>query len=473
MNITEKYCLKWNEFSLYICDSFKELRDDNNFCDVTLACDDGEQIQANKVVLSSCSPVFKSLLRSHPHPHPLLVMRGYTSQYLKQLIDFMYFGEVDVAQQDFNEFLKGAKDLEVQGLSEESTSQQKQKANKQVKKEKNKTQSNHQATVKEEEPSSPKSPKILEVVKTKVSINPMMLDDVPAKTIVLPPEFNVTITPVKDTHEEQDNTPVQVKKQEEEEEEEDPSECYFVSDSEDTEMATENTEEIYQAVPENRMVVDSRPVVETVQAVLKKVSVETPYQATAVPISFAPVQTYTQVPQQVEIYLPASAAPTSTFAPTDPLTIRTRNPSVSQQVFTQVQSPGPTFKQVVAAPALATTQVFSQIKTYGQKAGTSVRSPMPVPVAAVSTPRQTRTRTVVESIQREKEDDPIMKMFSMRSAGGWTCTSCGQFSNQKTVMKIHIQTNHMSGFGHACDQCGKSFRTRGRLLSHIDQAHAS
>ena len=33
MNITEKYCLKWNEFSLYICDSFKELRDAINFCD--------------------------------------------------------------------------------------------------------------------------------------------------------------------------------------------------------------------------------------------------------------------------------------------------------------------------------------------------------------------------------------------------------------------------------------------------------
>eukprot|EP00091_Calanus_sinicus_P010225 TRINITY_DN23951_c0_g1_i1.p1 TRINITY_DN23951_c0_g1~~TRINITY_DN23951_c0_g1_i1.p1 ORF type:complete len:101 (+),score=15.00 TRINITY_DN23951_c0_g1_i1:109-411(+) len=66
MNITEKYCLKWNEFSLYICDSFKELRDDVNFCDVTLACDDGEQIKANKVVLSSCSPVLKNC--SDPTP---------------------------------------------------------------------------------------------------------------------------------------------------------------------------------------------------------------------------------------------------------------------------------------------------------------------------------------------------------------------------------------------------------------------
>jgi len=440
MNITEKYCLKWNEFSLYICDSFKELRNDNNFCDVTLACDDGEQIKANKVVLSSCSPVLKNLLKCNPHPHPLVVMRGYTSQYLKQLIDFMYFGEVDVAQQDFDEFLRGAKDLQVKGLSEDKTYHQKPKL---AKSEKTKVTNSpqHSQPVPSEVPgpaSSSSHKKILEVVKTKVSINHRMIDDVPAKQVVLPPQFNVTISPLA-TNPEQDSKHVTVKKQEETEEEDDAPECFDVSDTEDTEMITDNTVETYQAVPHNRMVVNFRPAVETQQAVVTMPAVTMPAvdmpavtmpavnmpaverpavnrPAVTIPaanktpsqtVTFAPVEMYTQVPH-LEIYRPASSAPSSTSAPTDPLQTKTKKP------------------------------------------------------------------VVVENIQksREKEDDPILKMFSMRSAGGWTCTSCGQFSNQKNAMKVHIQTNHMSGFGHVCDECGKSFRTRGRLLSHIDQTHA-
>ena len=49
----EKLCLKWNDFQV----SFGELRDDTDFTDVTLACED-QSIKAHKVVLSACSPFF-------------------------------------------------------------------------------------------------------------------------------------------------------------------------------------------------------------------------------------------------------------------------------------------------------------------------------------------------------------------------------------------------------------------------------
>lgn len=410
MNITEKYCLKWNEFSLYICDSFKELRDDINFCDVTLACDDGEQIKANKVVLSSCSPVLKNLLRSNPHPHPLLVLRGYTSQYLKQLIDFMYFGEVDVAQKDFDEFLRGAKDLQVKGLSEEKTYHQKPKQPKPVKSEKPKLIGSPQplAPVKAERPASPK--KILEVVKTKVSINPMMIDEVPSKQVMLPQlqnYTNVTITALENNPE-QESISIKVKKQEQEEDQ--LPECFDISDNEEAEKVTENS---YQEVPNDGMIVDSIPEEEPVQqAVIKNITIEAKQpnilpKLPAQPLTFTTVQTYTEIPQ-VEIFVPATIASAVPANQPDPLRAKIKKP------------------------------------------------------------------VVVENNQklRQKEDDPILKMFSMRSAGGWTCTTCGEFYNQKDAMKVHIQTNHMSGFGHVCDNCGKSFRTRGRLLSHIDQNHA-
>jgi hypothetical protein len=52
---SEKFCLRWNDFEGNISAAFRELRDDKDFFDVTLACDD-EQIQAHKVILSACSP---------------------------------------------------------------------------------------------------------------------------------------------------------------------------------------------------------------------------------------------------------------------------------------------------------------------------------------------------------------------------------------------------------------------------------
>ena len=46
----EKLCLKWNDFEANISRGILELKDDKDFCDVTLACED-HQLQAHKVVL--------------------------------------------------------------------------------------------------------------------------------------------------------------------------------------------------------------------------------------------------------------------------------------------------------------------------------------------------------------------------------------------------------------------------------------
>ena len=72
MNTNEKYCLKWNQFQENIGQSFNLLREENDFCDVTLACDDDDQIEAHKSVLAASSTFFKTLLKKQKHPHPLL-----------------------------------------------------------------------------------------------------------------------------------------------------------------------------------------------------------------------------------------------------------------------------------------------------------------------------------------------------------------------------------------------------------------
>ena len=51
MTNSEKLCLQWNDFKQNISTSFGDLRGDKDFTDVTLACEDGHQVEAHKVIL--------------------------------------------------------------------------------------------------------------------------------------------------------------------------------------------------------------------------------------------------------------------------------------------------------------------------------------------------------------------------------------------------------------------------------------
>ena len=83
--------------------SLGELRRSRDFIDVTLACED-MSINAHKILLSSCSPFFKRLLRAHTNPHPLIFMRGIKSRDLEAIMDFIYLGEANIFQEQFETF---------------------------------------------------------------------------------------------------------------------------------------------------------------------------------------------------------------------------------------------------------------------------------------------------------------------------------------------------------------------------------
>ena len=123
---SEKFCLRWNDFETNISSAFRELRDDKDFFDVTLACDD-EQIQAHKVILSACSPFFRNVLRRNPHQNPLLYLKGVKFTDLQSVLNFMYHGEVNVAQEELNSFLAVAEDLRVKGLTQNNPGSSKPK----------------------------------------------------------------------------------------------------------------------------------------------------------------------------------------------------------------------------------------------------------------------------------------------------------------------------------------------------------
>ena len=111
----QKLCLKWNDFQDQAQATFKELRNDNDFTDVTLACED-QSIKAHKVILSACSPFFKKLLKTYSHPQPLIYMKGLKSNSLTAIIDFLYLGEANIFQEELECFLSLAEELQIKGL---------------------------------------------------------------------------------------------------------------------------------------------------------------------------------------------------------------------------------------------------------------------------------------------------------------------------------------------------------------------
>jgi len=118
---SEKFCLRWNDFESNVSIAFRELREEKDFFDVTLACDDN-QVQAHKVILSACSPFFRNILRKNPHQHPLLYLKGVKYTELLSVLNFMYQGEVNVAQEELNSFLAVAEELRVKGLTQNNQS---------------------------------------------------------------------------------------------------------------------------------------------------------------------------------------------------------------------------------------------------------------------------------------------------------------------------------------------------------------
>ena len=114
--MSEKFCLKWNDFQSIVTQSFSVLRQEQDFHDVTLVSEDETQIPAHKLVLSACSDFFKSILRNNSHSHPLLYLSGIHSTNLSLILDYIYQGEVQIYQEHLDSFLEVAQKLKIEGL---------------------------------------------------------------------------------------------------------------------------------------------------------------------------------------------------------------------------------------------------------------------------------------------------------------------------------------------------------------------
>ena len=123
----QQFCLRWNDFQTNMVASFKHLRDEKSFCDVTIgkypfifscfllitcpliAATEGQHTKAHKMILCACSPYFKNLLEQNPAKHPIIILKDVPFTHLTAILEFMYAGEVNVAQVNYDSSLSELK----------------------------------------------------------------------------------------------------------------------------------------------------------------------------------------------------------------------------------------------------------------------------------------------------------------------------------------------------------------------------
>ena len=122
----EKFSLRWNDFQENTTSAFSNLRDDQQFTDVTLVSEDGQSMEAHKIILAASSPFFKNILKLNKHTNPLIYLKGFKAKELHSLIDFIYHGVANIYQDNLNLFLAKAEELRLKGLTEGKEEKKKQ-----------------------------------------------------------------------------------------------------------------------------------------------------------------------------------------------------------------------------------------------------------------------------------------------------------------------------------------------------------
>ena len=124
--MSEKFCLKWNDFHSNVSNSFGLFRNEDYLHDVTLVSDDNKQVSAHKLVLSASSDYFKNIFKqnSKPNAHPLLCLDGISADDLQNIMDYIYNGEVNIFQENLDRFLSVAQRLKLEGLIGKGDSQE-------------------------------------------------------------------------------------------------------------------------------------------------------------------------------------------------------------------------------------------------------------------------------------------------------------------------------------------------------------
>ncbi len=96
--MSQVFCLRWNNHRSNLLTVLDHLLQTEAFCDVTLACD-GASVKCHKMILSACSAYFQQLFLENACEHPIVFLKDIKYEEIRAILDYMYKGEVNVAQE--------------------------------------------------------------------------------------------------------------------------------------------------------------------------------------------------------------------------------------------------------------------------------------------------------------------------------------------------------------------------------------
>ena len=125
--------LKWSDYLSNVAEKFSSLRREDDFFDVSLVCCDKRQVSAHRVILSSCSEYFKTILKNNNKTSStILCLENIYFEELNQILDYVYKGEVEIKEDQLEKFLKIAQRFQLEGLlsdgSEEDEAEEEESA---------------------------------------------------------------------------------------------------------------------------------------------------------------------------------------------------------------------------------------------------------------------------------------------------------------------------------------------------------
>ena len=115
----ELFTLSSNDYESRCKDTFSRLWTERDFADVTLATDDDFQISVHRIVLGSCSPLFKRLFSNTHQTHPIVFLQGISKKHLELVLEYIYQGKCHLHQNDLDAFLTTGRELQISDLTQE------------------------------------------------------------------------------------------------------------------------------------------------------------------------------------------------------------------------------------------------------------------------------------------------------------------------------------------------------------------
>ena len=103
----------WNAFQSDAVNSRSHLYESKRFSDVTLVTDDQTQFEAHRIILAGASKVFYQLLSVSAEKSSLIFLNGVKSNALRDILEYIYLGNVSVNKDRVREFLRVARDLQL------------------------------------------------------------------------------------------------------------------------------------------------------------------------------------------------------------------------------------------------------------------------------------------------------------------------------------------------------------------------